>query len=52
MAEMPESQRQMMESMMKGQLEQLEKMVESGKMEITTQVKELKVNTGPPQGSN
>ncbi len=52
MAEMPESQRKMMESMMKGQLEQLEQMVNSGSMQITTEVKEVRVNAGPPEGTN
>lgn len=52
MDEMPESQRKMMESMMKGQLEQLEQMVNSGSMKIETEVKELRVNTGPPEGAN
>jgi hypothetical protein len=48
MAKMDEAQRKMMESMMKGQIERLEKMVESGEMNITITVKELRVNSGPP----
>jgi hypothetical protein len=34
--------------MMKGQMEQLENIVNSGSMRITTEVKELRVNSGPP----
>lgn len=51
MAEMSESQRKMVESMMGDRLKQLEEMVNSGTIEITMQVKELKVNAGPPEGS-
>lgn len=47
--EMPESQRSMMESMLKSQMEQLRNIVDSGQMQITMQVKDLKVNAGPPQ---
>jgi len=46
MAEMDEAQRKMMEDMMSGQIEKLEEMVESGEMEVTITVKELRVNTG------
>jgi len=46
MAEMDEAQRKMMESMMSGQIEKLEEMVESGEMNITITVKELRVNSG------
>ncbi len=52
MEEMPESQRKMMESMMEGKLEQLEQIVNSGSMKIETEVKELRVNAGPPEGMN
>jgi hypothetical protein len=48
MAELPESQRAAVERMMKGQMEQLENIVNSGSMRITTEVKELRVNSGPP----
>jgi hypothetical protein len=48
MAEMPEGQRAMMERMMKPRMEQLEQMLNSGNIQVTTRVKELKVNTGPP----
>lgn len=48
MAEMPESQRKMMESMMGSQIEKLEQMVESGNIELSITVKELRVNQGPP----
>jgi hypothetical protein len=48
MAKMDEAQRKMMESMMKGQMERLEEMVESGEMNVTITVKELLVNAGPP----
>jgi hypothetical protein len=48
MEEMPESQRKMMESMMGPQIEKLEQMVESGGIELSITVKELRVNQGPP----
>ena len=51
MAEMPAAQRQMMERMMGGQMQKLREMVETGSMEVTTQVKDVQVNQGPPQGS-
>ena len=51
MESMPEAQREMMESMMKDQLERLEEMVNSGNMEFTLEVKELRVNEGPPKGT-
>ena len=52
MAEMPEEQRKMMESMMKGQMEQFEQMLsKDGPMSIEVTVKELRVNSGPPQGN-
>lgn len=50
MESMPEAQRKMMESMMKDQVERLEEMVNSGNMEFTLEVKELRVNEGPPEG--
>lgn len=49
MEEMPEQQRRMMESMLGSQMEQLESIVNSGMMEFTISVKELRVNSGPPQ---
>jgi len=48
MEEMDEAQRKMMESMMKDQIERLEEMVESGEMNFTIKVKELRVNSGAP----
>jgi hypothetical protein len=48
MAEMPESQRAMMERMMKPQMERLEQMLQGGALEFVTVVKDLKVNAGPP----
>lgn len=48
MEEMPESQRKMMESMMGPQIDKLEKMVESGNIDLSISVKELRVNQGPP----
>ncbi len=48
---MPERQREMMERMMGPQMESLEKMVGSGTFEMTLEVKDLKVNTGPPTES-
>jgi hypothetical protein len=48
--DMPEAQRAMAERMMKGQIEQLEKMMEGGDdaMTVQTTVRELRVNQGPP----
>lgn len=46
MEDMPEQQRAMMERMMGPQMEQLEKMVTSGTMDVTVQVKEVLVNEG------
>ena len=46
MQQMPEQQREMMERMMGPQMEQLEKMVTSGTMDVTVQVKEVRVNEG------
>ncbi len=43
---MPAEQRQMMEDMMGGQLDQLRKMLEEDRMEINIQVKNVRVNTG------
>ena len=47
--EMPSCCGPMMERMMKPQLEQFERMLEAGQMEFTMEVKELRVNTGPPR---
>ncbi len=49
MQQMSDEQRAMMERMMKPQLEQFERMLEAGQMEFSMEVKELRVNTGPPQ---
>jgi hypothetical protein len=38
----------MMERMMGGQLERLREMVETGSLEIVTQVTEIRVNQGAP----
>lgn len=48
MAEMPEAQRAAVLRMMGPRMEEMERMLNSGSMQITTQVKELKVNAGPP----
>jgi hypothetical protein len=50
LAELPEAQRAMAERMMKGQMEQIEKMMEGGDdaMTVQTTVRELRVNQGPP----
>jgi len=49
LAEMPESQRQMVEQMMKGRMEQMEKMMGGdGGMNVELIVKELRVNQGAP----
>ncbi len=52
LANMPESQRAMMEGMLKPQMEQLEAMMGSGgdSMDFTLTVTDLKVNAGPPGG--
>jgi hypothetical protein len=52
LASMPEAQRAMMEKMMKGKLDQLEKMTSAGGDTVTveTVVKEVRVNAGPPKG--
>lgn len=50
MENMPESQKKMMEQMMGGQLERMEKMLASGAMDFTVEVKEIRVNQGPPSG--
>ena len=50
MEQMPDAQREMMENMMKDQLEQLEQIVNSGTMEMTLEVTELHVNEGKPEG--
>jgi hypothetical protein len=50
LAEMPEEQRKMMEQMMKGQLEQLSRMVSAdGSMNFEFTVREVRVNAGPPR---
>lgn len=51
MENMPEQQREMMEQMMGPQIEQLEEMVQSGAMDLTVNVKEIKVNQGVAAGS-
>lgn len=49
MESMPPAQREMMERMMGSQLESLRGMIESGRIEVTTQVTAIRVNQGPPQ---
>jgi len=44
LAEMPESQRAMVEGMMKPQMERLEQMMGGGGMEVTIETKEVRVN--------
>lgn len=48
MEQMPAQQRKMMERMMGGKMEKMEKMLLSGTMDFTVEVKELRVNEGPP----
>ena len=48
LAEMPASQRAAVERMLGPKMEQLEEMLNSGSIQMTTEVKELKVNSGPP----
>lgn len=51
MENMPQQQRDMMEQMMGPQIEQLESMVESGAVDVTVTVQEVKVNQGVAGGS-
>ncbi|MDX1661812.1 MAG: hypothetical protein R3326_08485 [Gemmatimonadota bacterium] len=51
MENMPEQQREMMERLVGPQIENLEKMVGPGGFQMTLQVKDLQVNTGPPTES-
>ena len=45
------SQRKMMESMMKGQMENFEQMMSGdGPMSVEVRVKEVRINSGPPGG--
>ncbi len=44
--EMPPAERQMLERMMKPQIEMMQKMLAGGVIEIVTEVKDVKVNTG------
>lgn len=48
---MPEAQREQMERLMGPRLENLEKMLGSGTMEMTLTVQDVEVNTGPPSES-
>jgi hypothetical protein len=48
MAEMPEDQRAAVEQMMGPRIREMERMLDSDVMQVTTQVTELKVNAGPP----
>jgi hypothetical protein len=50
MENMSAQQRKMMERVMGGQLEKMEEMVTSGALDFTVEVKELRVNEGPPGG--
>jgi hypothetical protein len=50
MASMPAAQREMMERMIRPQMEQLEGMLGGGGMEFVTEVREIRVNAGPPSG--
>lgn len=50
LADMPPSQRQMAEQMMKGRMEQIERLMEGdGTMNVELRVQELRVNAGPPK---
>ena len=49
LADLPESQRAMAERMMKGQMEQIEKMMAGGAMTVETIVSDVRVNQGPPK---
>jgi hypothetical protein len=48
MEEMPANQRAAVERMMGPRMEELERMLNSGSIQVTTRVTELKVNSGPP----
>jgi hypothetical protein len=49
LAELPEAQRQAMEQMMKGRLEQIEKMMGAdGGMNVEVVVRDVRVNQGAP----
>ena len=51
MADMSPQQRKMMERVMGGQLEKMEKMLTPGALDFTATVKEIRVNEGPPRDS-
>ena len=46
---MPAEQRKMMEQMMGPQLQRMKEMLESGKVDVSIRVKDVKVNAGPPK---
>lgn len=51
MQDMPEAQREMMRRMMGDQFEQIERMLTEGTMDVTVEVSEIRVNSGPPGGA-
>jgi len=51
MQNMPEAQREMMRQMMGDQFEQIERMLTEGTMDVTVEVSEIRVNSGPPGGA-
>jgi hypothetical protein len=50
MADMPESQRAMVERMMGDRMKSIREMLESGGTSFSVETKEVRVNTGPPGG--
>jgi len=49
MDSMPADKRAMMEQMMGPQLQRMKEILESGKVDVSIQVKDVKVNAGPPK---
>ena len=47
---MPEAQRQAMEQMLGPQMKKMQQMLDTGSMDMTIEVKDVKVNEGPPKG--
>ncbi|HKK08507.1 MAG TPA: hypothetical protein VKA44_06460, partial [Gemmatimonadota bacterium] len=46
---MPADQRKMMEQMLGPQMKRMKEMLESGKVDVSIQVQDVKVNAGPPK---
>jgi hypothetical protein len=50
MASMPAAQRDLMQGMLQPQIEQLESMLGGGAAELVIEVRDVRINTGPPAG--